>query len=211
MITHSFRIVSLSLLVILVIMIIPPVSAVGIGIGPSDLQITNVLRGTSVERSITVFNLGDSESLVNLTTEGAAASWVTLFDPDSKNTPITSVTMKPRQNMPLIMRFTIPSDTANGVYTTTIHAKITPPQTTKIDVGVSAIMEAVSTITLNVTGTQNASGNVEYIIVDNSEVNFPLPIHVLFRNTGNVAVSPQIDATISGKTGPQDGINEAKP
>jgi len=206
---YAFRIVSLVFLVVLVFMIIPPASAVGIGIGPSDVQINNVLRGTSVERSLTLFNLGDAESLVNLTNQGTAASWVTLYDPDAKNTPITSVTMKPRQNLPLIMRFTVPSDTANGVYTTTIHAKITPPQTAKIDVGVSAIMEAVSTITLNVTGTQNASGDVEYIIVDNSEVNFPLPIHVLFRNTGNVAISPQIDATISGKTGSIETISYA--
>jgi hypothetical protein len=206
---HSFRIVSLGFLVVLVIMIIPPASAVGIGIGPSDVQINNVLRGTSVERSLTLFNLGDSDSLVNLTTDGTAASWVTLYDPDAKDTPITAVTMKPRQNLPLIMRFTIPSDTANGVYNASIHAKITPPQTAKIDVGVSAIMEAVSAITINVTGTQNVAGNVEYIIVDNSEVNFPLPIHVLYRNTGNVAVSPQIDATISGKTGSIDTISYA--
>ena len=206
---HTFRIVSLGFLVILVIMIIPPASAVGIGIGPSDVQIINVMRGTSVERSLTLFNLGDADSLVNLTTDGTAASWVTLYDPDAKNTPITSVTMKPRQNLPLIMRFTVPSDTANGGYTASIHAKITPPQTAKIEVGVSAIMEAVSTITINVTGTQNTSGNVDYIIVDNSEVNFPLPIHVLFRNTGNVAVSPQIDATISGKTGSIDTISYA--
>ena len=207
--TNSFRIVLLGFLVFLAIMIIPPVCAVGIGIGPSDLQITNVLRGTAVERSVTLFNLGDAESRVNLTTEGAAASWVTLYDPDAKNTPITFITMKPRQNIPLIMRFIIPSDTASGVYNTTIHAKITPPQTTKIDVGVSAIMEAVSTITINVSGTQKVSGDVEYIIVDNSEVNFPLPIHVLFRNTGNVAVSPKIDATISGKTGSIDTISYA--
>jgi hypothetical protein len=205
--THSFRIGSLVFLVFLAILIIPPVSAVGIGLGPSDLQIPNVLRGTSVERSLTLFNLGDTESIANLTMEGTAASWVTLYDPDAKNTPITSVTMKPRQNIPLIVRFTIPADTANGAYSTIIHAKMTPPQTTKIDVGVSAILEAVSTITLNVTGTQTASGNVDYIIVDNSEVNFPLPIHVLFRNTGNVAVSPQIDATISGKTGSIDTIS----
>jgi hypothetical protein len=50
---------------------------------------------------------------------------------------------------------------------------------------------------------------VEYIIVDNTEANFPLPIRVLFRNTGNVAASPEIVARIAGKSGTIDTITYA--
>jgi hypothetical protein len=65
--------------------------------------------------------------------------------------------------------------------------------------GVSTVIEATSQLSVEVTGEQKVSGTVNYISVDDTEVNYPLPIKVLFRNTGNVAVNPEIRVTVFGK------------
>jgi hypothetical protein len=65
--------------------------------------------------------------------------------------------------------------------------------------GVTTIMEATSQISVTVTGVQKVSGTVDYITAEDTEVNYPLPIKVLFHNTGNVAVNPEISATVFGK------------
>jgi hypothetical protein len=193
-------------LALLILLLIPSVSAYGVGLGPSELQITNALRGTSVERSVTVFNLGDTVTAINLTAEGAGADWIRFYDGDTKSAPVTSVSMKAREIRPIIIQVNIPEDTANGVYTPTIHATINPLQSTKIDQSVSAILEATTALTITVTGEQKIAGTVEYIMVDNTEINYPLPIKVLFHNTGNVAAKPDIKATISKNSGNIDTI-----
>ena len=194
---------------LIVLLTIPSVSGIGVGLGPTELQIDNVLRGTVVERSITLYNLGDTASTINLTADGASAVWTRFYDGNTKGAPVTSVTLKARENRPLIVQISIPPDTANGVYNTSIRATLVPPEATKLQLGVTAIMEATSTISMTVTGEQKMGGTVEYITVDDTEVNFPLPIRVLFQNTGNVAANPKITAKISGKSGTIDTISDS--
>lgn len=185
---------------------IPGAGATGVGLGPSELQIHDALRGTSVERTVTVYNLGDVLTPVTMSADGTAGSWVSFYSPDNRKVPVTVFNVKSRENIPVVVRITIPPDTANGGYNTTIHAKITPPELKGVELGVTASMEALTTITVDVTGQQTVSGTVDYILADDTEVNFPLTIRTLFRNTGNVAVNPVITATISGKTGTIDTV-----
>ncbi|MGB9175700.1 MAG: hypothetical protein WCB46_03065 [Methanoregula sp.] len=196
-------------LIVFAFLIILPVNAYGVGLGPSDLQVNNTLRGTSVERSLTVYNLGDTDSRFELKADGAAGNWIQFYDSGTENAPVTSVTVTARETKPLIIRITIPSDTANGLYNATIHATLQPSGATKVQLGVNAILEATSQLSVGVTGEQKTAGTVEYIVVDNTEANSPLPIRVLFRNTGNVAANPQIVTVISGKSGPIDTITES--
>lgn len=205
--TGSCSITVVCFFIFLVLVTIPSVSAYGIGLGPTDLQINNVLRGTSVVRSITLYNLGDSASIVDLKSDGPGAGWIQFYDGDVKSVPITSLTMKARETRPIIIQITVPPDTANGIYNTTVHATLKPPETTKVQVGVIATMEATSTVSITVTGQQSVAGTVDYITIDTTEVNFPLPIKVLFHNTGNVAATPEITAAISGKSGIIDTIS----
>lgn len=196
--------------VLLLLLAIPTVSAYGVGLGPSELLINNTLRGTSVERSLLVYNLGDAASTIELGADGSAAGWIRFYDGDTKGIPVTSVTLEAREKRPVIVRITIPADTANGDYNSTVHAMLKPTATTTFEVGVTAVMEARSTISISVTGEQSVSGTVEYIAIENTEVNFPLPIKVLFRNSGNVGANPEIKATISGKSGTLDTISSSE-
>jgi hypothetical protein len=177
----------------------PTVSAsTGIGLGPSEITITDALRGTVLERSLTAFNVGDTDGKITLLAEGTAGNWVTFYPISGQGPAIQSLTLKGRTNVPFIVRFTLPADTANGIYTTTIRAQLKPVSAGNTDMGVTTIMEATVPISIAVTGVQNVSGTVEYITAEDTEVTYPLPVKVLFRNTGNVAVNPQIDITILG-------------
>jgi hypothetical protein len=205
----SFPISGLCFLIVFILVAVPPVNAYGVALGPTELQISDVLRGTSIERSVTLYNLGEAASSIDLTAQGDAAAWTRFYDGNVKGTPITSIDLKARENRPLIIQVSVPSDAANGIYNTTIHAVIKPPEATKSQLGVSAILEATMTLTMTVTGEQKMEGTVEYITVDDTEVNFPLPIRVLFKNSGNVAANPKITATISGKSGTIDTITDS--
>jgi len=198
--------VSFCFFVLLILLLIPSASAYGVGLGPSELQITNALRGTSVEQSVSLYNLGDSAVTINLTAEGAGGDWIRFYDDETKSAPKTSISMKARETRPIIIQVSVPADAANGVYTPIIHATLKPPQTTKVDQSISAILEATTKLSITVTGEQKIAGTVEYIMVDNTEVNYPLPIKVLFHNTGNVAAKPAIKATISKNSGNIDTI-----
>lgn len=195
------RIVMLWLFASLAVLILcPTVSASsGIGLGPSDITIIDALRGTIVERSVTVFNVGDTDGNITLAAEGTAGNWVTFLPITAKGPAINFLEVKARSNIPFIVRLTIPADTANGIYTTTIRAQLKPASAGSTDMGVTTIMEATSKISVTVTGVQKVSGYVDYITTDDTEVNYPLPIKVLFRNTGNVEVNPEIGITIQGK------------
>jgi hypothetical protein len=195
------RIVMIGLFASLAILILCPAvtASLGIGLGPSNLTMTNALRGTIVEQSLTVFNVGDIDGNITLVADGTAGNWVTFHPVTGQGSALSFLEVKRRSNIPFIVRFTIPADTANGIYTTTIHAKIKPVSADSQNTGASVTIEATSLISMTVTGVQSVSGTVEYITADDTEVNYPLPITVLFRNTGNVAVNPEIKVTILGK------------
>jgi P pilus assembly chaperone PapD len=62
-------------LVLLVCLFPSTISALGVAIGPTAFEITNALRGSEYERTITVFNPSTTtETHYNLSTDGQAAS-----------------------------------------------------------------------------------------------------------------------------------------
>jgi hypothetical protein len=188
----------------------PAVSAsTGIGLGPSETTITDALRGTVVERSLTVFNVGDTDGNITLVAEGAAGNWVTFHPMTPQGSALQYLMVKGRSNIPFIVKLTIPADTANGIYTTTIRAKLRPVNAAGTGTESTAIMEATSQLSVTVTGVQKVSGTVDYITADDTEVTYPLPVKVLFRNTGNVAVNPAIRVTVSGKNKTIDTLSDS--
>lgn len=201
---------SLCLFVILVLLLIPAGNAYGVGLGPSEIRVSDALRGTSVDQSVTLYNLGDTTASINLTVEGDGSDWIHFYDIDTKGVPFTKVTLKARESRPIRIVVSVPSDAANGMYTPIIHAKLEPPEgATSSLTGVSAILEATSTLSITVTGEQKVAGTVEYITVDNSEVNYPVPVKVLFHNTGNVAAKPEIKSVFAKSSATIDSVTSA--
>jgi len=207
-ISRIFFVFSIFTLLIVTILL-PQASAYGVSIGPSENRIEDILRGTTAERSYLLYNLGDEAGMINLTTEGEAAGWIRFYDPNSSGAPVTTVILTARETKPIIVQVTVPSDAANGEHKATLVARLRPAEKGNYQIGVIMTMESRSNLTIAVSGTQNLSGTVDSILVEDTEVNYPVPVKVLFHNTGNVAANPEISASFSGKGSVIDTITSS--
>ena len=174
-----------------------PVTAIGLGIGPSELKITNALRGGEYERTITVFNPGKERANFTLGAEGEASDWISLYQLKAPDEPIESISIPGKGNAAILVKFNIPEDAASGIYTATIYAETLPGETTDTEVGAVTALRAPASVTIEVTGTQILTGVVGYITTRDTEVNYPLQIQVSFQNTGNVIAKPEIKTAIT--------------
>lgn len=174
-----------------------PVTAIGLGIGPSELKITNALRGAEYQRTITVFNPDKERANFTLGVEGEASDWISLYQLKAPDEPIESISIPGEGNAAILVKFNIPEDAASGIYTATIYAETIPDETIDTEVGAVTVLRAPASVTIEVTGTQILTGIVKYITTRDTEVNYPLRIEVLFQNTGNVIAKPEIKTVIT--------------
>ena len=56
------------------------VSAMGIGVAPSEVSIENALRGGEAETSITIFNTGSEDDTFLLSASGDINGWVSYYN-----------------------------------------------------------------------------------------------------------------------------------
>lgn len=174
-------------------------SAIGIGIGPSSLEISSALRGAEYERTFTIFNPDEAEAHATLGTDGEAGAWISLHQPDDLSRTIEGVTIPGKGRASIVAKFRIPSDAPNGTYTVMLYAEITATSSASIESGESgavAKVRAPAEIKIEVTGTEVISGEVGDILADEVEINYPLRLRVQFWNTGNVIAKPVIDVDV---------------
>ncbi|MEM3737480.1 MAG: hypothetical protein QXJ75_05300 [Candidatus Bathyarchaeia archaeon] len=184
-----------------------PAGAVGVGIGPSELRITNALRGMEYDRTVTVFNPSTDAGVFALRTEGVASGWITLYKLDDLTTPLEELSIAGEQRSTVLVKIKIPQDAANGVYNATIYAETSSGIGEEVEVGVGTVIQASSLVIIEVSGDQILAGAVDYVTLTDTEVNYPLIINVAFRNTGNVVANPRIDTTITRYGTPIDSFS----
>ena len=182
-------------LVLLVCLFPSTISALGVAIGPTAFEITNALRGSEYERTITVFNPSTTETHYNLSTDGQAASWIRFYTLDDEQQAITGIDIIGQSNTQVLLKVNVPSDIADGTYTSTIYA-VTNPVAAGGN-GVSTAMQARSDMTIDVTGIQIIDGTVKSVTANSPEAGMPMRLVVNFQNNGNVAVQPNIDCVIN--------------
>lgn len=192
------KVAVLGTLVLIVVLLIPiPSSAIGIGMAPSSYEIANAFRGGEYDRSITVFNPDDNANNFTLRTEGEAGDWISFYELDDRNTPINEISISPRANFPFMVKIDLPSDAASGIYNATIFAETVPPGAINGgESGVTTKLQATTKIAIEITGNQVLDGEVKSIIIENTEVGYPVKIQTVFLNTGNVRAKPRIEITI---------------
>ncbi len=171
-------------------------AAIGIGISPANLTITDALKGGTYERTITVFNTGDDAGTFLLTTEGDCAGWISFYRTDARDTPVTEVTIPGKGKAKINVRFDIPEDVANGDYSAIIYAQSVPKTESEGGAVAHAVVRIPSKVHIRVTGTQILKGSVKSITTTDTEINYPLKIKVVFRNDGNVIAKPTIAVAI---------------
>ena len=175
-------------------------AAIGLGISPASITISDAFKGGTYERTITVFNSGDETGTFELTAEGECADWISFYKPEEPNTPITEVTIPGKGRAKVLVKFDIPKDIANANYTATIYARSIPEGGGGEGAVAHAVIRIPSKVLIQVTGTQILKGSVKSITAADTEVGYPLKIKVVFQNEGNVIAKPKIAVTIT-KTG----------
>lgn len=181
-------------LIALVLLMFPStVSAAKLAIAPSELKITDALRGGEYERTVTVF--ADENANITFKIEGVAREWISLYKLDNLTTPVEKVSIGEEGRSYILARVKVPLDISNGIYAATVYAETVPVEIENVEAGV--VLRAKMSINIEVTGTQVLTGVVEYITTSDTEVNFPLRIRVRFRNTGNVIAKPEINTVIT--------------
>ncbi len=183
-----------------ILVMTPLVSAAGgIGTGPMELKLSQAMKGGEYERTIWVFSRFDEPADFLLYDDGDIKGWASFYDPVTKE-KITKITIPAKDRKELLVKFTIPLDIANGVYTGKVYAQSVPSEAEEGQVTQTVSVASGINVEIEVTGEQILEGIAQSISALDVEVDYPLRINVDFRNTGNVMAKPEIKADIS-----QDG------
>jgi len=194
------RLVLIGILVITAAMLCQPVYASGgIGISPTSISVSEVMRGEVCEETLGIFNPNSEDLHFVMDTEGEAGEWISFSDYDDK-IPLTEGIIPPNSKQTILVTIEIPPDVSNGIYTATIYASSQSDKETNPS-GMEALFRASCLLTIEVTDVQRLSGTVDYITVWDGEVNMPLPVELKFTNTGNVIAKPTVTIVIQ-----KDGV-----
>lgn len=172
------------------------VSAMGIGVAPSEVSIENALRGGEAEATVTIFNTGSQDDTFLLSASGDISEWVSYYNKNDPETIIETIDIPGSDKVQVLAVFQIPADAQNENYYGSLDITTAPKNTSTEGVGQHLIVGASSKITIAVTGEQKIDGKVIGITIADTEHNNPLKVKVIFENTGNVIVNPKIDVII---------------
>ena len=193
-INNKTAIALISILLIISINYVDTVRSAGIGVAPAQIIMEDKLKGTSYIKSIRLFNNGDEPITFELNVTGDIIPWVTIYKTSELIESIHNISVYGKEE--IIIQFTIPPETANGVYSGTINAKtvskiINPDMTG----GIVNLVFPVN-ISIGITGMQILTGEVTNINTNDIEVGQPLDIELGFLNKGNVIATPKVIVTI---------------
>jgi len=187
----------IGLIQVLLILVFPlNVTAVGLGVGPTDIEISDALRGGEYLRTIFIKYTGEGQAIMGLSVTGDISDWVAFYERGELTTPVERVTAIAGEWTYVIVQFSIPDNAPVGSTTGTIHVNNIPPEGNG-EGGVTVALQGKVDVNIVVTGTQILTGEVSSVTAGDTEVGYPLRIEVHFRNTGNVVATPQIDVEIT--------------
>ena len=195
----SARVTSIGIVIafVLCLLLSPTAIAGGVGVAPSTLEIGDAVRGCEFERLILVFNPGEEVSGYTLNATGDARSWIS-FAERYTDTPIERITVPAGGEASVLVKITIPQDAPNGEHEATIVVTSSAPVEVEEGGSASAVsLSATVHVTIAVIGTEILAGKVIDISTRDTEVGYPQRTEVVFKNTGNVVATPQIDVEIT--------------
>jgi hypothetical protein len=158
----------------------------GIGISPSELVITDVLRGQDYPTSIVILNDLETAKDFQLRGEGQQGKWL-FFGERGAELAETTVSVPPGKTFVRVV-IRVPSETANGDYSTKINimAAADNDATGQGGSGVGVSFEIITKIT--VTGTQRLDATLGDISILATEVGTDVLVRSRVVNSGNVGL-----------------------
>jgi len=190
------------ILVTLVVMIFSfnVVSALGLALAPSEIEIDNGLKGTEYVKTLIIINTGDSPMIYSLNSSGDMVTWISYYEMTDLGQQISSIKIDGNDKKTLAVKIRIPDDASNGNYSTSLVVESTPED---IESGSAVKLKMSSLLNVSVTGDQILSGIVKSITISDTEESYPFIINVEFQNNGNVMATPLIEAKIYSKINPE--------
>ncbi|AEA47433.1 COG1470 family protein [Archaeoglobus veneficus] len=162
-----------------VVAIGPASAVVGAGIAPSELNLGDLLRGGTVEKSVKIFNHGDTDVTYTLSA-GDYDGWVSMYDVNG--TPLESFVVHGGGTKLIVLRFTVPETAPNGDYEFKVYFVSKPPE----GGGAGISIKLPLNVNLTVTGKQRMQVKVLRYEATDTEVNVPARFKIAVVNEGNV-------------------------
>jgi hypothetical protein len=188
-------------------------SAFGVGLVPTSITIMNAARDGEYNYSVSAVNIDSNPVRINLSTEGYAGPWVTVYTESDDIHPVQNLTLEGHQSVPLRLYVKIPHEVANGNYNMSIVIETAP---TEIEMGenssvVRASFVAKSSVDIDISGKEVLQGKVEYISAGDTEIGYPVYFETLFVNTGNVIAAPEMQITVENNLTQVDSFSYKSP
>jgi len=177
-----------SILSLLIAFLVMPavVSAVGLGISPSQVEQASLVRGSKLETTVTL-SRADSAGDLNFTVqgEGDIADWVTTEFGNTFTFP------SGQQRFPVDVIVNVPNDAANGSYTGNVRFISSSVNSAsgignEIQVSVNALLK----MNLTISGDQVLKYEISDVIIPAIEEGWPLELVIGIENQGNVSAAP---------------------
>ncbi|WOF15929.1 hypothetical protein F1737_04060 [Methanoplanus sp. FWC-SCC4] len=185
----------ITFLILLSVFICAFASAAGIAVTPSKMTIDNAVRGGEYENTIIVFNPNDYPILAEVSVSGDVANWVKVYNENDREEPVSEISIK-ESNLRLVVVVNVPDDAVNGIHNAKVNIETKSSKDSSGNVGATLKVRATSSINVDVSGIEIKDGVCDYIKISDSEVDYPVPINFVFKNTGNVVISPEISVTV---------------
>ncbi len=180
---------------LVLLMFIANAGAIGLGVVPSRLSVTDALRGEEYEQVIIVHNTDVMTTTFRPYAEGELSNWISYYDEEGNE--LTNITIAGKNSTRILLKFKIPVDAPSGNYNSTVYVENVPGSAAHGGVGAQMLIRMPVDVTIVVTGKQILTGVVNGITLQDTEIEYPLRIKTMFRNTGNVVATPVIAVTIS--------------
>ena len=179
---------------LMLMLLISNASAIGLGVVPSKLSIGDALRGEEYEQTVIVHNTDVMTTTFRPYATGEISDWISYYDEEGNE--LTTITIPGKDSAKILLKFKIPDDAASGNYNSTVYVENVPEAGAGEGAGAQMLIRMPVDITIKVTGEQVLEGVVQGVTLMDTEIEYPLRIKVLFRNTGNVVAKPAIDVEI---------------
>jgi hypothetical protein len=169
----------------------------GIGVGPAVLILEDALRGAEYNRTIFLYNYNNFDANITLNPTGEVSGWLTFYSINNTNQSIKYVIV-PKQNFTkILIRINIPENISNGLYSGTVFATLLPEDVNISNMSTTVTLKMPIELSINVTGVQDLNATIESIVVEKTEIGYPLNIKIGITNTGNVIARPKIIINIT--------------
>lgn len=187
--------IMIGVMLVLLLMFIANAGAIGLGVVPSRVLITDALRGEEYEHVIIVHNTDEMTTTFRPYAEGELSNWISYYDDEGDE--LTNITVPGKNSTRILLKFKIPVDAPSGNYNSTVYVENVPASASSSGVGAQMLIRMPVDVTILVTGKQILTGVVNGITLQDIEIEYPLRIKTMFRNTGNVVAKPVIAVNIS--------------